>query len=100
MNGRTGLFPSNHVEKLATATPTPASPPYAAAAPVATGEKKVYRPFMAAHHGADAPPAANSGAVNSVGLQQDAGQETKKSKYGKLGNTVSRTCVSMFWTAY
>ena len=44
---------------------------------------------MAAHHGADLPPAPGQG-VNSVGLQQVAGQEQKKSKFGKLGNTVSK----------
>lgn len=52
-------------------------------------EKPVYKPFMAAHHGADAPPSSSTGGVNSVGLQQDvAGQDKKKSKFGKYGNTV------------
>jgi hypothetical protein len=29
------------------------------------------------------------GGVNSVGLQEDPGQEKKKGKFGKYGNTVS-----------
>jgi hypothetical protein len=44
---------------------------------------------MAAHHGADKPPSSDSGSVNSVGLQEAGGQEQKKNKFGKLGNTVS-----------
>ena len=49
--------------------------------------KKAYKPFMAAHHGSDVPTPSG---VNSVGLAQDeAGQEQKKNKFGKYGNTVS-----------
>ena len=50
--------------------------------------KKPYKPFGAALHGTDVPPPANS-ATNSVGLQEAPGQEQKKSKFGKYGNTVS-----------
>lgn len=46
-----------------------------------------YRPFGAALHGTDTPP-QNGAGVNSLGLQQAAGQAEKKSKYGALGNTV------------
>lgn len=55
-------------------------------------EKPVYRPFGAAYAGVDQPPPAQApvvAPVNSVGLQQDPGQEKKKSKFGKLGGTVS-----------
>lgn len=83
-NGRQGLFPSNHVEKLAS---TPIRSPAPAPAAPAVGARP-YRPFGAVYHGADAPPPANAGAVNSVGLQEAPGQEQKKKKFGKLGNTV------------
>ena len=43
---------------------------------------------------AQAPVAAP---VNSVGLQQDPGQEKKKSKFGKLGGTVSVVLVLYWW---
>lgn len=95
-NGKQGLLPSNHVEKLASgAPPTPArtilAPPpqydQSATAP-APREKAPYKSFGAAHHGADRPPPAGSGTVNSVGLQEAPGQDKKKGKYGSLGNTV------------
>jgi hypothetical protein len=54
---------------------------------VATTTNKPYRPFGAALHGMDNPPATGTG-VNSVGLQEASGQAEKKSKYGKYGNTV------------
>ncbi|TRM63356.1 hypothetical protein BD626DRAFT_496399 [Schizophyllum amplum] len=38
-----------------------------------------------------ARPAPGAGSVNSVGLQQDAGQEQKKSKFGKYGNTMAHS---------
>lgn len=60
---------------------------------------RAYKPFKAALHGSDIPPAVNgTGNVipipetNSVGLQNDdAGQEKKKSKYGKYGNTMAHS---------
>lgn len=109
--GRQGLFPSNHVEKINTPgvapAPAPAIPSAApwvpsVGAPAAPPsyqtppggyqgygqEKPAYRPFGAAYHGADQPPPAAG--VNAVGLQHDdKDHEKKKSKYGKLGNTVS-----------
>ena len=75
----------------------PPPQPYGAPAPYMAGpppsEKPVYRPFGAAYAGVDQPPPAQApvaAPVNSVGLQQDPGQEKKKSKFGKLGGTVSR----------
>lgn len=50
--------------------------------------RKPYKAFGAALHGIDVPPPA-TGATNSVGLQEAPGQEQKKSKYSKYGNTVS-----------
>lgn len=93
-NGKQGLFPSNHVEKItAPAGPvrTILSPPPQYNQPVAVvpREKTPYRPFAAAHHGTDKPPPVQAPAVNSLGLQEAEGQDKKKSKYGKLGNTVS-----------
>ena len=96
--GREGLFPSNYVEKLT--GDDHAAPAYTASANgqsngyinekrlIAGPARKPYKPFMAAHHGADKPAPAGSGAVNSVGLQEAPGQEQKKSKFGKYGNTV------------
>lgn len=72
VHGKQALFPSSYVEKIA--------------------EKAAYRPFGAAYQGVDAPPPAASGGVNSVGLQQEAGQEQKKGKFGKFGNTVCQGC--------
>ncbi|KAG9315136.1 SH3-domain-containing protein [Chiua virens] len=77
--GKEGLFPSNYVEKVASGV---------APAPAIAG--KPYRPFGAALHGTDKPP-PNGVGVNSVGLQQAAGQAEKKSKYGALGNTMAHS---------
>lgn len=67
----TSLFPSNYVEKLQdTAAQGPREVP---PLPAGTG-KKEYKPFKAAFHGSDASPAT----TNSVGLQQDPGQDAKK----------------------
>lgn len=81
VNGKQALFPSSYVERVQSA-----SPPAAGAA--TSGNKAVYKPFGAAYQGMNAPPAPGQG-VNSVGLQQADGQEQKKSKYGKFGNTVT-----------
>ncbi|TFK50037.1 SH3-domain-containing protein [Heliocybe sulcata] len=92
VRGKEGLFPSNHVAKVDT-PPTPAVSPRAVP-PVPAGrastEKSAYKPFMAAHHGADLPP-PSSGQTNSMGLQQDPKQEQKKSKFGKYGNTMAHS---------
>lgn len=108
LNGRQGLFPSNHVEKLpGGGAPPPAprrilAPPPSYNSPAVAPEsmplaapqgKTPYRAFGAAHHGADKPPPPGTGVVNSVGLQEAAGQDKKKSKYGKYGETVS-VCVA------
>lgn len=81
--GREALFPSNHVESVdASAIPQ--------ADAVATTAKKPYRPFGAALHETDKPPAAGVG-VNSVGLQEASGQAEKKNKFGKYGNTMAHS---------
>ncbi|KAK0190044.1 SH3-domain-containing protein [Armillaria mellea] len=98
-NGCRALFPANYVEKIATPAPAPASralppvyvpPTGGRAVPPAPSEKREYKPFMAAHSGANAPPPPGVG-TNSVGLQQDPGQDGKKSKYGKYGNTMAHS---------
>lgn len=48
---------------------------------------KAYKPFGAALHGTNVPPPPGQG-VNSVGLQEQGGQEAKKDKYGAYKNTV------------
>ena len=79
--GKQGLFPSNYVQKL----PPEASPqPY---------QEKPYGVPGYTNYGNNPPPQQvnlgdNTPAVNSVGLQPDGGQDKKKNKFGKLGNTV------------
>ncbi|KAL5503902.1 hypothetical protein ACEPAH_7973 [Sanghuangporus vaninii] len=99
-NGKQGLLPSNHVEKvLSGPAPAPArtilAPPpqydQPAAGTAARRDKTPYRPFGAAHHGADKPPPVGSGSVNSVGLQEAPGQDKRKGKYGALGNTMAHS---------
>jgi len=80
VRGREALFPSNHVEQV--------DSPQADV--VATTTRKPYRPFGAALHGTDKPPATGTG-VNSVGLQEASGQAEKKNKYGKYGNTMAHS---------
>ncbi|KAK0471657.1 SH3 domain-containing protein [Armillaria novae-zelandiae] len=84
-NGARALFPANYVEKITTPAPAPAPAPASRTLPPAE-----YKPFMAAHSGANAPPPSGAG-TNSVGLQQDPGQDGKKSKYGKYGNTMAHS---------
>ncbi|SJL08806.1 uncharacterized protein ARMOST_12176 [Armillaria ostoyae] len=95
-NGCKALFPANYVEKI---VPAPASrnlppayvpPTGGRSVPPAPSEKKEYKPFMAAHSNANAPPPPGAG-TNSVGLQQDPGQDGKKSKFGKYGNTMAHS---------
>ncbi|KAJ4479926.1 SH3 domain-containing protein [Lentinula aciculospora] len=103
VNGRQALFPSSYVEKVASSASAPV--PTMAAMPTPTPstggrtlppafngskEKPVYKPFGAAHQSANAPPPPGAG-VNNVGLQEDAGQDKKKSKYGKYGNTMAHS---------
>ncbi|CCM07059.1 uncharacterized protein FIBRA_09381 [Fibroporia radiculosa] len=97
--GRQGLFPSNHVEKISSAsiplnvplpmpsmpaTPIPQQPVYA---PMPS-EKSAYRPFGAVHQVANQPPAVGA---NSVGLQQAPQQEQKRNRFGGLGNTMAQS---------
>lgn len=117
INGRQALFPSSYVEKVASpsaaAMPTPATATNGRTLPPAFSaakEKPAYRPFAAAHQSANAPPP--NVPVNNVGLQAGtvlppfvpfqvlvlmlrstdiAGQEQKKSKYGKYGNTMAHS---------
>ncbi|THH14267.1 hypothetical protein EW146_g6041 [Bondarzewia mesenterica] len=97
VNGNEGLFPSNHVEKISGAPPTPTSTPPSYVQPAyganQISEKRAYKPFMAAHHGVDLPPPAN-GSTNSIGLQQAQGQEEKKAKYGALKNTMAHSAAA------
>ena len=81
--GKKGLFPSNYVQKL---PPESSSQPY---------QEKPYGSPGYTDHGNHPPPqqismnpGVNTPAVNSVGLQPDEGQDKKKSKFGKFGNTV------------
>ncbi|KAG0702773.1 SH3-domain-containing protein [Suillus ampliporus] len=82
--GREALFPSNHVEEVDVS-----DLPQADSVAVTTA-KKPYRPFGAALHGTDRPPAVGAG-VNSVGLQEASGQAEKKNKFGKYGNTMAHS---------
>lgn len=82
--GREALFPSNHVESVDASTIPQADNI------VTTTEKKPYRPFGAALHGTDRPPATGAG-INSVGLQEASGQAEKKNKFGKYGNTMAHS---------
>jgi len=81
--GQKGLFPSNYVQKL---PPEPSSQPYQ--------EKPYGAPGYTDHDNHPPPqqismnPGVNTPAVNSVGLQPDEGQDKKKNKFGKFGNTV------------
>ncbi|KAK0227039.1 SH3 domain-containing protein [Armillaria nabsnona] len=98
-NGCRALFPANYVENITTA-PAPRNLPPAyvpptggRSVPPAPSEKKEYRPFMAAHSNANAPPPPGAG-TNFVGLQQDPGQAEKKSKFGEYGNTMAHSAAS------
>jgi len=86
VHGKQALFPSSYVERIA-AAPAPSA---RTVAPVPAQAKTPYRPFGAALHGGSVPPPAGAG-VNSVGLQQAPGQEEKKSKYGKYGDTMAHS---------
>ena len=87
VKGRQALFPSAYVEKLPQA-----------GVPLINPSKAPYKPFGASMHGVDAPPPVGGG-VNTVGLQQAPGQDEKKSKLGKYGNTVS-VSLGFRWRAY
>ncbi|KAF9267688.1 SH3-domain-containing protein [Marasmius fiardii PR-910] len=92
VHGKQALFPSSYVEKVQAPVP-PITPARAIPPPIShqnSSEKPVYRPFGAAHSGVNQPPPPGAG-TNSVGLQQDEGQEKKKSKFGKYGNTMAHS---------
>ncbi|KAK0433224.1 uncharacterized protein EV420DRAFT_1654854 [Desarmillaria tabescens] len=98
-NGCRALFPANYVEKITAPAPAARTLPPVYIPPTgsrsvppapATTQKKEYKPFMAAHSGSNVPPPPRAG-TNSVGLQQDPGQEGKKSKFGKYGNTMAHS---------
>lgn len=74
--GKRGLFPSNYVQKL---PPDTSSQSY--------NEKSYGAPGYTDY---DHPPSHgdNTPAVDSGGLQPDEGQDKKKKKFGKFGNTV------------
>jgi hypothetical protein len=79
--GKQGLFPSNYVQKLHT-EPSPQPP-----------QEKSHGAPMYTNYGNHPPPQQmipidNMPAANSVGLQPDQGQDKKKNKFGKYGNTV------------
>ncbi|KAF7773388.1 hypothetical protein Agabi119p4_5555 [Agaricus bisporus var. burnettii] len=82
LDGRQGVFPANFVEKIKDSA--------------STSQKPVYKPFRAAYHGMDQPsaapaPAPVQGQTNSLGLEEDQGQQEKKSKYGGLKNTMAHS---------
>ena len=76
--GKQGLFPSNYVQKLPPEAP---SQPY---------NEKSYGAPGYTDHGNHHPPQQVDPDDNApaVGLQQDEGQDKKKKKFGKFGNTV------------
>jgi len=82
--GRQGLFPSNYIEKL----PQDSSPQL-------YQEKSHIAPGYTGYGNNPPPqqmnPVDNTVAVNSVGLQPDEGQDKKKGKYGKFGNTMAHS---------
>lgn len=79
--GRQGLFPSNYIEKL----PPDSSPQlYQEKSHIAPG----YTNYSNNPPPQQMNPVDNTVPVNSVGLQPDEGQDKKKGKYGKFGNTV------------
>jgi hypothetical protein len=79
--GKQGLFPSNYVEKL---PPGPSPQPH---------QEKLYAAPGYNDHANHPPPQQMDPVniphpVNQVGLQPDEGQDKKKNKFGKFGNTV------------
>ncbi|KAL0571389.1 hypothetical protein V5O48_010577 [Marasmius crinis-equi] len=91
VHGKQALFPSSYVEKVqAPSLPARAVPPPISHQNSSFSEKPAYRPFGAAHATANQPPPSGAG-TNSVGLQQDPGQEKKKNKFGKYGNTMAHS---------
>jgi LAS seventeen-binding protein 1/2 len=80
--GKQGFFPSNYVQKL---PPESSSQPYQEKLYGAPGYHNDY-----ANHppSQQANPVNDTLPVNSIGLQQDEGQDKKKNKFGKFGNTV------------
>jgi hypothetical protein len=82
--GKQGLFPSNYVQKL---PPEPSSQPQREKMDVAPGHT---------NFGNNPLPqqqlnTINTPAVNSVGPQPDEGQDKKKNKFGKYGNTLAHS---------
>lgn len=83
--GKEGLFPSNYVEKL---PPERSSQPhkeklYGAEGYSNPGNLPPQQPHLS--------PIDDTPAVNSVGLQPDEGQDKKKKKFGRFGNTMAQS---------
>jgi len=82
--GKQGFFPSNYIEKL---PPDSSSQPY---------QEKLHSAPAYTNYGNNPPPQQmnpvdNTAPVNPVGLQPDEGQDKKKGKFGKFGNTVAHS---------
>ena len=81
VNGKQALFPSSYVEKIAIQQRS--VPPIS---------NRSYKPFAAAQHGVDLPPATGE-SVNSVGLQEAPGQAEKKNSLNKYKSTLAHSAV-------
>lgn len=79
--GKQGLFPSNYVQKL---SPDPSPQLYQEKLHGAPG----YNDYANHPQPQQMNPLNNIPVVNAVGLQPDQGQDKKKNKFGKYGNTV------------
>lgn len=81
--GRQGLFPSNYVQKLQ--APEPPQQPHQEKLYGAPGHINYNSNPPSQQIVNDIPP------INSVGLQPDQGQDKKKNKFGKYGNTMAQS---------
>jgi len=80
--GKQGLFPSNYVQMLLPETSSFKEKPHGV--PGQT-DPSGHPPSQQMN------PIDNTPAVNSVGLQPDEGQDKKKNKFGKFGNTMAHS---------